>query len=142
MLWAALNQGITFLILAFYFSTLYISLKTYLGEEEFVVPYNTEQKTVKSSSVLQLCVFIYVLLVGALILFSMTYKNNHPKAQPVYYTIATVLGIYMLISFVFMAYGIYEIIISDPAQENDSTPVYLTREFVLSSLFIVIAGHG
>lgn len=48
------------------------------------------------------------MIVGGMIFYSLQYSHSNKVAYRIYYGISTVLGIYMLISFYFMVYGIIE----------------------------------
>jgi hypothetical protein len=58
-------------------------------------------------------VFLYIVMVGALIFFSLIYNVNNKRAIPLFYAISTLLGLYMLFSFALMLYSVINILIQE-----------------------------
>jgi hypothetical protein len=74
---------------------------------------DVDSNSANSGTLVQFFTFLYVALVGALIFFSLSYSNNNKKAIPIFYAVSTILGIYMLASFVFMIYSVINILVTD-----------------------------
>jgi hypothetical protein len=85
-----------------YFIVLYIVLQEFFGTQDIEIELSGANRASGNTLVIIFLLFSYISLVGTLIFVSLCYKNKDEYAIPIFYSTSTLLGVYMLGSFVMM----------------------------------------
>jgi uncharacterized membrane protein len=86
--------------------------------------------------------FAYITLVGTLIFASLCYDNKKPEAIPIFYFASTLLGLYMLGSFVMMIIAVIKLLTQSTTNDPDTDKLwYQNPAFMFAALAISVLGH-
>jgi hypothetical protein len=110
MYWAQLGQFLTYYVVSLYFIVLYIVLQEFFGTQEIEIEFEGANKASGRKLAIIFLLFAYISLVGSLIFVSLCYKNKDAQAIPLFYFASTLLGVYMMASFVMMIIAIIELL--------------------------------
>ena len=89
-----------YITVALYFSVLYISLNDFIY---YFLGFMVDDSHINMFNVL---LFLYIIMVLTLIFYSINTTANSKESVPIFYAISTILGLYMLGTFVLMAWSI------------------------------------
>lgn len=134
IMFAQLVQVLAYLAISIYFSVLYVTLYDFLKFRDFTVDG-------QSFNLFQALIFTYVLMVGILIFYSSNYIAGHRDAAPVFYTISTFLGLYMLFSFILMAYSIVNVIFLGNVEDGNDDELEKNKPVLQLTIGAAIIGH-
>lgn len=95
-----------------------IMYKAAFGDQYFPQYYESDNFN-SSLSLYTVVIFIYFIIVGGMLFYSLQYSHNHPQAYATFYSISTILGIYMWISFIMIAYTTIKSLYTD--RDTDSS---------------------
>ena len=145
MAWAYIGRILTYLVITMYFAVLYILLDDFMARVVQTVDFKTDYNT--QDSLVKICIFFYVAMVGALIFYSLSFNNSEKRVIPVFYFVSTLLGIYMLLTFGLMVWGMIKLLTGEAESFQEeksgdaSNKLYLNKTLIGITVGVSVAGH-
>jgi len=87
-------------------------------------------------------IFTYISLVGVLVFYALHYTNVHPSANPKYWLISTLLGLFILSTFIYLMYGIYTGLFMEEFTPSISDPTFVDRLILKIAIVSTFLFHG